>query len=307
VYNLAQFSCCTPYCEHLLPRGPAEGDFAKRILRTALLLIAGLSLVACVTSPLSRSAWDSTKPVALSGFLLAGGQPVNIAAVNQNTGALVPLTTVTSSTMGMSQTDSTGNTYTLYPWSFNAGVLPPQYWSPQSIVDFTSATVGDLQTAQGHAEIFATTNDNIPLATFSPGAAAAAMTSSGGSLQTGAKFSDGQSVVLLDPNGVGFQQEGPWKIVAGMSVSLSGFLPVTWSVGSYMVENGAKQIYALVCAPTTGGPYPVVIYNHGGTGAGDGGNINGAITSDWRRTSWSWDCRRRRLRSRHVGSGSASS
>src|SRR6202034_683100 len=118
-----------------------------------------------------------------------------------------------------------------------------QYWSPNSIVDFTSATVADLGTAQGHAEIFATTNDKLPLATFSPGAAAAAMTSAGGSLETGAKFSDGQSVVLLDPNGVGFPPEGPWKIAAGMSVSLPGFLPVTWSVGSYTVENGTKQIY----------------------------------------------------------------
>ena len=39
---------------------------------------------------------------------------------------------------------------------------------------------------------------------------------------------------------------------------------------------------SLICTPTSGGPYPVVIYNHGGTGAGDGGNINGVITA----TGW---------------------
>jgi dienelactone hydrolase len=249
-----------------------------RNLRTALLLVACLSLLSCVINPLSRSPADSRQPVKLTGFLLAGSQPVTIQAVNQNTGALDTLGSTVSSASGMSQTDSTGTTYTLYPWSWtypkSGGVLPSNYWSPQSIV-------ADLQTAQGHAELFATTNDNLPLITFSPGAAQAAMQSSGGSLETGAKFSDGQSVVLFDQNGVGFGQEGPWTNVQGMSITppTSGFLPVTWSVGSYTVEGGAKTIYALVCTPTTGGPYPVAIFNHGGTGSTDGGNINGSITA----------------------------
>ena len=34
-----------------------------------------------------------------------------------------------------------------------------------------------------------------------------------------------------------------------------------------------QEIYGLICAPTTGGPYPVVIYNHGGTDNTNGGNI----------------------------------
>jgi hypothetical protein len=54
---------------------------------------------------------------------------------------------------------------------------------------------------------------------------------------------------------------------------------VAWSVGSYSVENGTKKIYALICSPSAGGPFPVVIYNHGGLGANNGGNINGAIDS----------------------------
>src|ERR1700678_3874018 len=215
-----------------------------RNLRTALLLVGCLSLLSCVTSPLSRSPADSRQPVKLSGFLLSGGKPVTIQAVNQNTGNLVTLGSTVSSSTGMSQTDSTGTTYTLYPWSWtypkSNGVLPSNYWSPQSIV-------ADLQTAQGHAELFATTTDNLPLTTFSPGAAQAAMQA--GSLETGSKFSDGQSVVLFDQNGVGFGQEGAWTNVQGMSVTppTSGFLPVTWSVGSYTVEGGAKKIYALVC------------------------------------------------------------
>jgi hypothetical protein len=246
-----------------------------RDLRTALLLVACLSLLSCVTSPLSRSPADSRQPVTLSGFLLSGGKPVTIQAVNQNTGNLDPLGSTVSSATGMSQTDSTGTTYTLYPWTWtypkSNGVLPSNYWSPQSIV-------ANLQTAQGHAELFATTTDNLPLTTFSPGAAQAAMQS--GSLETGSKFSDGQSVVLFDQNGVGSGPEGPWTNVQGMSVTppTSGFLPVTWSVGSYTVQGGTK-IYALICTPTTGGPYPVVIFNHGGTGSGDGGNINGSITA----------------------------
>jgi hypothetical protein len=45
---------------------------------------------------------------------------------------------------------------------------------------------------------------------------------------------------------------------------------VAWSVGYYTVE-GSKKIYGLICAPTTGEPYPVVIYNHGGTDNTNGG------------------------------------
>lgn len=249
-----------------------------RNLQTALLLIGCVSLLSCVTSPLSRSPADSRQAVKLSGFLLSGGQPVTIKAVNQNTGTLDLLGSTSSSTTGMSQTNSTGTTYTLYPWSWTypkaKGVLPSNYWSPQSIV-------ADLTTAQGHAELFATTNDNLPLITFSPGAAQAATQAMGGSLENGSKYSDGQSVVLFDQNGVGFGQESAWTNVQGMSMTppTPGFLPVTWSVGSYTVENGAKTIYALICAPTTGGPYPVAIYNHGGTGPTDGGNLNGVITA----------------------------
>ena len=38
-------------------------------------------------------------------------------------------------------------------------------------------------------------------------------------------------------------------------------------------------MYGLICAPTTGGPYPVVIYNHGGTDKTNGGNITGVVTA----------------------------
>ena len=59
------------------------------------------------------------------------------------------------------------------------------------------------------------------------------------------------------------------------------YSPVAWSVGYYTVEGG-KKIYGLICAPTTGGPYPVVIYNHGGTDNTNGGSITGVVTaSGW--------------------------
>ena len=55
---------------------------------------------------------------------------------------------------------------------------------------------------------------------------------------------------------------------------------MAWSVGYYTVEGG-ENIYGLICAPTTGGPYPVVIYNHGGR-RHDGGNVTGVVTaSGW--------------------------
>jgi len=59
------------------------------------------------------------------------------------------------------------------------------------------------------------------------------------------------------------------------------YSPAAWSVGYYTVEGG-KKIYGLICAPTAGGPYPVVIYNHGGTDNTNGGSITGVVTaSGW--------------------------
>jgi hypothetical protein len=96
----------------------------------------------------------------------------------------------------------------------------------------------------------------------------------------GEVYSDGRSTVLFDQYGVGSGPETSWVSVQGMiSNSLSpSYSPVAWSVGYYTVEGG-KKIYGLICSPTTGGPYPVVIYNHGGLGSGDGGNITGVVTS----------------------------
>jgi dienelactone hydrolase len=77
--------------------------------------------------------------------------------------------------------------------------------------------------------------------------------------------------------------ETSWVNVQGMISDSNSpyYSPVAWSVGYYTVEGG-KRIYGLICSPTTGGPYPVVIYNHGGTGSYDGGNITGVVTpSGW--------------------------
>jgi hypothetical protein len=261
----------------------------RRGLRAATLLMASIALASCVISPPSRTAWDSRAQVTLQGFLLAKGQTVTIKAMNQNTGNLDLLGTTTSLTSGMPETDSTGTTYTLYPWSWtytmNGGVLPTQYWSPQDIAS-------NLMTAQGHAELIATTTDGIPLATFSPGAAQAAQAAMpSGGLATGAKFSDGQSTVLFDQYGVGSGEEGGWTNQYGMTAiapasSPPGFLKVAWSVGYYTVQGGTK-IAGLICAPTTGGPYPVVIYNHGGIDTNTvptNGDVIGITSSS---TGWS--------------------
>lgn len=243
-----------------------------------LAVLAGfsiLALAACVTNPLSRTPAESSNPVTLSGYALAAGQTITIQAVDQNTGNLVTLGTTPSAMAGASYTTPGGAHYTLYPWSYAAGVLSAHYWSPQSIVP-------DLSTSQGHLELVAsagvTTFD-----TFSPPAFNSVIASGMDPLTAGSKYSDGRSTVLFDQTGVTFGPEAPWVNVRGMiSDSHSPFYsPVAWSVGYYTVEGG-KKIYGLICAPTTGGPYPVVIYNHGGTDNTNGGNVTGVVTaSGW--------------------------
>jgi len=82
------------------------------------------------------------------GYTVFPGQTITIQAVYQNTGNLVTRGTATSATSGIPSKTPGGTNYTLYPWSFDAGVLPANFWSPQPIV-------ADLATSQGHLEIFA--------------------------------------------------------------------------------------------------------------------------------------------------------
>ncbi|MDE2183655.1 MAG: hypothetical protein KGJ78_11610 [Alphaproteobacteria bacterium] len=240
--------------------------------RTALLLIACISLAGCVTHPLSRTSAESSAAVTLSGYTVSAGQTITVEAVDQNTGNLATLGTATAAMSGTSYTTPSGTPYTLYPWSFNAGVLAPNYWSPQSIV-------ADLATSQGHLELV-TSGGGYTFRTFSPAALDAVLASGTDPLTAGSRYSDGTSTVLFDQTGVGSGPEGPWVTVAGMiSDSHSPYYsPVAWSVGYYTVEGG-KKIYGLICAPTTGGPYPVVVYNHGGTDGTNGGNITGVVTA----------------------------
>jgi hypothetical protein len=240
--------------------------------RTAVLLVACLALAGCVTHPLSRTKAESSKAVTLSGYTVSAGQAVTIEAFDQNTGNLAPLGTATAAMSGTAYKTSSGTPYTLYPWSFDAGVLPANYWSPQSIV-------ADLATSQGHLELVAS-GGGFTFRTFSEAAFNAVLASGTDPLTAGSRYSDGTSTVLFDQTGVGSGAEGPWVTVAGMiSNSHSPYYsPVAWSVGYYTVEGG-KKIYGLICAPTTGGPYPVVIYNHGGTDHTNGGNVTGVVTS----------------------------
>ena len=229
-------------------------------------------LAAAVTSPSSRTVGNPANAVTLAGYVEKAGQTVTIQAVDQNTGALVTLGTTKAAMSGTPHTTPSGTHYTAYPWSFPAGVLALNYWAPQKIV-------ADLATSQGHLELFATAGgQNVD--TFSAAASASAQASGEDPQTAAANFSDGKSTVLFDPNGVGSGPETPWVTVAGMiSDSHSPYYsPVAWSIGTYTVENGTK-IYALVCAPPEGGPYPVVVFNHGGTGSNDGGNLNGVVTA----------------------------
>jgi hypothetical protein len=209
------------------------------------------------------------------GYTSASGQTVTIQAVNQNTGNLEPLGTTTSTMPGIPFATPSGGHYKLYPWTYSAGVLPNKYWSPQPIV-------ADLATSQGHLELVASLGTYM-LRTFSEAAFDTAEANGADPLTAAAQYSDGTTTVLFDQHGVGSGPEGPWVNVQGMisTPPMPGYQPVAWSVGYYTVEGG-KKIYGLICAPTTGGPNPVVIYNHGGTFSLNGGNVSGVVmASGW--------------------------
>jgi hypothetical protein len=133
--------------------------------------------------------------------------------------------------------------------------------------------------SQGHLELFAWVPgrcllDLLPCQKFLPTLSALALESASysifGDYKTNpaaviARLADGDSTVLFDQYGVG-GAPASWTTVAGMISNPpmgSMGLSVAWSVGSYTV-NGANKIYALICAPSTPGQYPMVVYNHGG-------------------------------------------
>jgi hypothetical protein len=258
------------------------------VVSVTLLGLMGLPASAQVLSPSSHTGSAYKSLIILKGYALAPGQKVGIRAVDQNTGSLVSLPPATAMTSGVSYATSPGMKYKLYPWTYNVPTtLAANYWAPQSIST-------DLNSSQGRLELRASLSKTLPsgiLGTFSPAALASlkeALLVTHDFKKAAARFSDGDTTVLLDQFGVGSGPASPWTNVFGAAViphAGSKYLPVAWSVGSYTVAssaatNGTLTIYALVCAPTTGGPYPVVIYNHGGlTGSSFTGNLFGSVTS----------------------------
>jgi hypothetical protein len=251
-------------------------------VRLVFVLFACAPLVACVIDPASRTSSESSSPVNLSGFVLNPKQAITIQAVDQNTGTLVTVGTATSAAIATSYKAPSGPSYKLYPWSFDTGELAPNLWSPQTIVP-------DLATSQGHLEITASAGGE-KLYTLSQAARDSWLASGKDLVLSTPQFSDGTSTVLFDQDGVGSGPETAWTTNMGMiSNSHSPYYsPVAWSIGHYTVE-GDKKIYGLICSPTEGGPYPVVIYNHGGTDRGDvdlggtdlgnGGGLTGVINA----------------------------
>ncbi len=241
-----------------------------------ILTVACLPLSAQVLSPSSRTSAESTAKVTLKGYAPSPGEKVTINAVDQNTGNFVLLGTAMAAMSGdtfrIHSKRRLGATYKLYPWTYEAGVPAAKYWSPQSIV-------ADLMTSQGHLELQASTAPNKILETFSQPAFSALQAVHSSDFSRAAQLhTDGHTTVRFDQDGVNSGAASNWANVQGMvSVPPSGgYLSVAWSVGSYTVE-GNKTIYALICSPATGGPYPVVIYNHGGIlGLG---NLHGTVTA----------------------------
>jgi hypothetical protein len=247
------------------------------------------TILGWVSSPPSRTAAQSND-VTLSGYVGVPKQTVTISAVDQNTGDRVVLGTIQASTSGLPFPSnplrpSDGQKHTLYPWSYETGVLAANYWAPQQLA-------ADVGTSQGHLELFASVQGSCLLSprlrcpkflpTFSDALALRCLRGISPCVSDG-----GYSTVLFDQYGVG-GGPAPWMPVAGMiSNPPSGqtYSSVAWSVGSYAVDDGTNNIYALICAPTTSGQYPMVVYNHGGINAGaagDSGSLHGIVTS----TGW---------------------
>jgi hypothetical protein len=277
-----------------------------RCLVAVFVLVLGTPPAAAqvygVLSPSSRTTALSGLPVTLSGWVLQSGQTVSIEAVNQNTGELTPLATVSAAASGATyhvirchlgnHPPCTIVTYTLYPWSYPAGQLAANYWAPQ--LSFAAG----LPASQGHLELVASAG-GVTLPTFSAEALTLMKQSPlyHSDPETAAKqFSDGTSTVLFDQFGVG---GGPssWTTVAGMVANpppapppnppSANYPSVALSVGSYTVgpPNSPITVYALICAPKYNGSYPMVVYNHGGINYGAGsplgdiGSLHGHITS----------------------------
>jgi dienelactone hydrolase len=264
------------------------------VIRVARVLAACLLLGACTFSPFSRTSADSLKDVSLFGCASAAKQGFSVQAADQNffhgrdtlNGSLPPLQSESSAT----GTSVPGISGTCYQWKFDAGVLPANNWSPQMIVS-------DLATSQGELQISPYVAGPTPMKTFSQGAAL------GCSSRDITQCSDGNATVLFDPNGVGSGPEGQWQPVTGTtwkqpSPNPNHYSDVIWSLGTYTVENGGvngpKTIYGLICSPTTGGPHPVVIYNHGGVIGisatvnqdGSGGADDLGRCADWAKRGW---------------------
>jgi hypothetical protein len=257
-------------------KGIAMVSIRFPVIRVARVLAACLLLGACTFPPFSRTSADSLKDVSLSGCTSSPQQGISVQAADQNffhgrnTLNFPGVPPLQSSATGTSVPGMSG---TCYRWMFDAGVLPANNWSPQMIVS-------DLATSQGHLEISPFVEGPTPMKTFSQGAAAAC------SNRDVTQCSDGNATVLFDQNGVGSGREGKWQPVTGTtwhqpSNNPNHYSDVVWGLGSYTVENGgmngSKKIYGLICSPTTGGPHPVVIYNHGG---GPGINVTAIVNQD---------------------------
>jgi uncharacterized ParB-like nuclease family protein len=256
----------------------------------SFLALGSLPLLADVLSPSSRTdAGDSVvvsrtdvssgKSVTLSGYVTSPGQTVAIQALNQNTGKFDPIDNVPVTASGQTYALPSGARYTIYPWNYSH-VYPPQYWSPQNIVP-------NLTTSQGHLELSAAAGSTA-LGTFSRAALASMHAALGPTPDPPNAFKDygdGSTTVLFDRDGVNNPPATQWVNVAGMTSPSpsTAYSSVAWSVGSYTVE-GNKTIYALICSPSGGGPYPVVIYNHGGINygptIGDIGSLHGNLNAD---------------------------
>ena len=148
------------------------------------------------------------------------------------------LGTATSATSATSYTAPAGTSYKLYQWSFDTGVLAPNYWSPQSIVS-------DLATSQGHLEITAAAGGTT-FDTFSPAAADFCGGVAPGPRGRRQPIFGRQIHRAVRSDRRGLRRGTPFVSPLQGMISDShtqGYSAVAWSVGYYTVENG-KKIYA---------------------------------------------------------------
>lgn len=236
-------------------------------MKRVFLALALVPLTGCIWDPVNRTNQQSTASIAIDGYAPNPNSTITISAKNLNTGVVTTIGTAVSSS-----TPTFTTPYNMYYWSVT---LTPasNYWSPQLVsVGGVNLVPNGLPASAGRLEFTATAGSS-PFATFSAAARQCALNeiaAGANAYQAGSDCTDGNSIVTFDNDGVG--NGAP---ATGWVTDYVGPTPppgVAWEIGHYQVQS--KNIYGLICRPTSAGAHKAAIINHGGYGPLDDFALN---------------------------------